>query len=260
MKYTCDCGHTFEYEEKDVKGHRLMVGDSTKIEDVEKLMNGQKADMVFTDPPYGVSYEGGQINQKKTKIIMGDDKPIKDLFYNFISNALVVTTDKGAFYIFFSFDNNNVLDVLTSVKSVGLRIKALLIWHKTNAGFGSLNHRYKQKHEPFLYCSKEGLAENFYGATNEVTIWDLKRDGLNKYHPTQKPVELSARAIKNSSKKEDIVLDLFGGSGSTLIACEQLNRTCYMMELDPKYCDVIRKRYWKFTHDNNEEGWEDGTR
>lgn len=239
--------------------HRLMCGDSTKIEDVEKLMDGKKADMVFTDPPYGVSYVGGLGNQKKREGIIGDDKPVGDLFYNSMSNAVSITIDKASFYIFYSFDNKNALDVIGAIKNAGLRIKALLIWHKTNAGFGSLNHHYKQKHEPFFYCSKDELAENWYGPSNEVTIWDLKRDGLNEFHPTQKPVELCARAIKNSSKTDDGVLDLFGGSGSTLIACEQTNRICYMMEISEAYCDTIRRRYWKYTHNNNEDGWQEGT-
>jgi site-specific DNA-methyltransferase (adenine-specific) len=142
--------------------HRLMCGDSTKIEDVERLMDGKKADMVFTDPPYGVDYEGGLSNSKKREKLIGDTGDITELFERSLTNAVSSTIDKSAYYIFFSFDNKNVSRVLESVKNAGLKIKALLIWHKINAGFGSLNHRYKQKHEPFLYCCKDKFSENFY--------------------------------------------------------------------------------------------------
>lgn len=118
---------------------------------------------------------------------------------------------------------------------------------------------YQWKHEPILYGWMDGGSHAFYGGRDQTTVWDIARPSVSKEHPTMKPIALIDRALKNSSKSGDIILDVFGGSGSTLIACEQTKRVCYMMELDTHYVDVIRKRYWKITHDNNDEGWEQGT-
>jgi len=225
--------------------HRLFCGDATVITDVEKLMGGEKADMVFTDPPYGVDYHGGTINDKQRNGIKGDATDSKELYRDALSNAVITTKAKAAFYIWFA--SSHIVTTAMALRDAGLRHKALIIWHKTNAGFGSLNHHYKQKHEPCFYMSKQGEAELWCGPSNEVTVWDIARDGRNEYHLTQKPVALPERAIGNSSHLNDIVLDLFGGSGSTLIACEKLCRRCFMMEIDEHYCDVIIKRYEDFT-------------
>lgn len=249
MEYTCECGHTFEYEEKDIKSHYLMCGDSTKVEDVEKLMNGQKADMVFTDPPYGVGYDGGA---KKRDNLENDENTT---IYNSLSNTVGVCSATSALYIWCS--PNKQPEVIGLLKSIGIDVRSFIVWVKNNATFSNFSMQYHAKYESLLYCFISGNSPEWYGENNEVTVWEANRAVKNEYHPTQKPVELSSRAIKNSSKKDDIVLDLFGGSGSTLIACEQLDRTCFMMEISEAYCDVIRKRYARLI--NQEEIWQDLT-
>ena len=232
--------------------HRIMCGDSTKIEDVEKLMDGKKADMVFTDPPYGVSYTGG-LQFKKTGVVKDNQEMIEgDETAEIYSKVIPILADfcNGACYTWFA--GTKAKSIYEAIESVG-DIHALIIWVK-NGGFGALNANYKQKHEPCLYWCAKGKRLNFTGATTETTIWNIDKDGLNKLHPTQKPVALAHKAIMNHSA--GLVLDLFLGSGSTLIACEQTNRICYGMEIDPKYIDVIRKRYAKFI---GEEDWERAT-
>ena len=225
--------------------HRLMCGDAIKIEDVEKLMNGQKADMVFTDPPYGVAYTGGQFysgkpSPNRREEIIGD----RNLIYQeSISNA-VAYSKGGAFYIFYG--SGFSAEVLTQLKNAGLEQRAIIIWKKLNTGYGDLNSNYKNNYEPMFYGVIKGKGANWNGDTTQTTTWEFDKPKHNELHPTMKPIELIVKALNNSSKQDDIVLDLFGGSGSTLIACEQTNRTCYMMELDPKYCDVIRTRYQNF--------------
>lgn len=265
----CSCGHEFEYTKADVHSHRLMVGDSTKIEDVEKLMNGQKADMVFTDPPYGMSFDGaiGTHGEKRKKgELINDSLNSKenDAFLDgFITSMRAF--NKGAFYI--TYWRLGIDTLMNALKRGGLRWRNLIIWRKNN--FNLSNSDYKSQYEPLIFGWEDEYEpmlygwineHNFWGRRGESDIWEIPKTQHNDLHSTMKPIKLCARAIGNSSKENNIVLDLFGGSGSTLIACEQLNRTCFMMELDERYCDVIRKRYWKFTHDNNEEGWEDGTK
>jgi DNA modification methylase len=216
--------------------HRLLCGDSTDKETVDRLMDGQKADMVFTDPPYGVDYEGGHLNPYRKKLI-GDDGDI----YSDVVPVIAQFLD-GPCYIWFA--GSKALPVYSAVSKIG-EIHALLIWHKTNATYAAMNAQYKQRHEPCLYWKPKGSSLRWCGATTECTIWEMKRDPRNDMHPTQKPVELPERAIGNH--KASKVLDLFGGSGSTMIACEKLERKCYMMEIDPAYCDVIVKRWEDFT-------------
>ena len=147
----------------------------------------------------------------------------------------------GACYVWFA--DTKARTLYEAAEKYGT-IHALIIWVK-NGGYGALNANYKQKHEPCLYWNPKGTTLGFCGNTTEATVWDIAKDGVNNYHPTQKPVALAAKAINNHSA--GLVLDLFGGSGSTMIASEQLNRTCYMMELDPHYCDVIIERWQKLT-------------
>jgi len=220
--------------------HRVMCGDSTKQEDVEKLMDGKKADMVFTDPPYGVDYSGGiqftktgvKKNQRERLI---DDQNDTDIYSRVV--PIIPQFTNGAVYMWFA--GTQALPVYQAVEKVG-DIHALLIWVK-NGGYSAMNANYKQKHEPCLYWKPKNGKLNFIGKSTETTIWNLDKDGKNEYHPTQKPVALSAKAIQNHDGKT--VLDLFLGSGSTLIACEQTNRICYGMELDEHYIDVILRRY-----------------
>lgn len=236
--------------------HRLLCGDSTDKEQVELLMGGIKAEMCFTDPPYGVNYEGGHFHSGNVNIKRKREKLAQDDSTQIYTDVIPIIAEfvDGACYTFYA--DTKPTDLYIAVEAVG-EIHALLIWHKTNATYAAMNAQYKQRHEPFLYWKPRGSTLRWCGATTEATIWELDKDGKNSMHPTQKPVHLAAKAIKNHDA--DTVLDLFGGSGSTLIACEQLDRTCYMMELDPKYCDVIRKRYWKFVNNNDETGWEENT-
>lgn len=240
--------------------HRLMCGDSTDARSVAILMDGQKADMVFTDPPYLMGFTGNvhadgskSFNSKHGAIL--NDKMSRedgDVFVKKIFDVMGQFT-KGAFYVcFYRLGLDYIFRALDAKK---LDYKALIIWDKGNHTLS--NSDYMSKYEPIVYGWFE--EHSFYGGRSKFDIWSITRTQKNDLHPTMKPIALCATAIQNSSKKGEGVLDLFGGSGSTLIACEQLGRKCYMMELDPKYCDVIRKRYWKLTHDGNEEGWEEGT-
>lgn len=230
--------------------HRLMCGDATKKEDVEKLMDGKKADMVFTDPPYGVSYgdknaflnaigRGNHIQENidnDTKSI----KEMKELWTESFKNMNTYTKAGGTYYGC-SPQGGELMMMMMSWLEAGWELKQQIIWVKNNIVLGRSDYHYK--HEPILYGWKIGKAHQFYGNRGENTVWEVNKPQQSKLHPTMKPIGLVARATKNSSKEEDIIMDLFGGSGSTLIACEQTNRICYMMEIDPKYCDVIRKRY-----------------
>ena len=222
--------------------HRLLCGDSTDRDAVEQLMAGEKADMVFTDPPYGVSYTGGlqfkdgKAEKNNREMIKNDDIDLYDDVFRILAEF-----SNGACYVWFA--DTKAATLYNAAEKYG-EIHALIIWVK-NGGYGALNANYKQKHEPCLYWKPKNCKLNFVGATTETTVWEINKDGVNEYHPTQKPVALPIKAISNHEAEQ--VLDLFGGSGSTLIACEQLNRSCYTMELDPKYCDVIAKRYTKTT-------------
>ena len=218
--------------------HRLLCGDATKQEDVEKLMDGQKADMVFTDPPYGVNYEGGCNSKKRDKLI-GDNSA--ELYPLFLSQITGIVKETAPLYLWFAGNNGGL--VYTAIQASGYTVRALIVWNKLDAHYGNFMAQYMQKHEPCLYCVKE--PPEWVGPSNETTVWDIKQPSKNEYHPTQKPVALAIRAMGNHTVK--IILDLFGGSGSTLIACEQTNRKCYMMEIDPHYCDVIVKRWEDFT-------------
>jgi DNA modification methylase len=227
--------------------HRLMCGDSTSIDAVEKLMDGQKADMVFTDPPYGVSYAGGH-NEKKRKGIQGDTlegQSLSDLFGASLSCAEIVSAEHAAFYIWYA--NGKAVETFSSFASLSLKVRAVICWYKVKSGLGAFMSQYIPNHEPCIYAYKDGCSPQWFGPTDEKTVWELKKEQKNEFHPTQKPIELPERAINNSSKNGDIVLDLFGGSGSTLIACEKTNRKCFMMELDPHYIDVIVARWEKYT-------------
>ena len=223
--------------------HRVMCGDSTSKEAVDILMDGEKADMVFTDPPYGVSYTGGLKNTNKglssnnREMIKNDDI---DLFYQAVEIANYFSN--GVVFMFYA--DTVPFNLYRGVEDVKGEIVALLIWKK-KGGYGALGASYKPNHEPCLIWKPKGVKTNFIGSTTENRIWEIDKEGVNKLHPTQKPVELVERAISNH--KSRIVLDLFLGSGTTLIAAEKTNRKCYGMELDPKYCDVIVKRWEDFT-------------
>ena len=215
--------------------HRIMCGDSTSSDDVAKLMNGEKADMVFTDPPYGVDYIGGS---KKRDGLKGDEKETT-IYQDVI--PIISDISNGPCYVWYADKNPNGL--YSAVKKYG-EIHSVIIWNKNNSTF-NMNIHYKAKHEPCLYWKPKNKTLKWIGNNKEETVWNVDRESSNKLHPTQKPIQLALRAIGNH--KANIVADLFLGSGSTLIAAEKLNRKCYGMELDEKYCDVIIERWEQFT-------------
>lgn len=223
--------------------HRLMCGDSTSETDVALLMGGAGADMIFTDPPYNVGYVG----KGKKKLTIQNDSMAEDQFCAFLTKAFSAmrkTCAGGApYYVCHA-------DVMTAtfrraLLAAGFEVKQTLIWSKSAFVLGRQD--YQWQHEPILYGWAAGASHRWFGGRAETTVWNIARPAANDEHPTMKPVELCARAIGNSSRRGGNVLDLFGGSGSTLIACEQLKRRAYLMELDPKYADVIIERWEKFT-------------
>lgn len=226
--------------------HRLMCGDSTKEEDVKKLCNGEQMDMVFTDPPYNVNYEGS------TGMTIQNDKQSDEDFYNFLlsafKNMFEALKPGGAIYVCHA-DSEGV-NFRNAFKNAGFKLAECLIWVKNSLVLGRQD--YQWRHEPILYGWKEGAGHYFINDRSQDTVWEYNKPKVNDLHPTMKPLELVGRAIKNSSKNNEKVLDLFGGSGSTMIAAEQINRTAYLMELDEKYTDVIVKRMLRFiqTYDN----------
>lgn len=252
--------------------HRLLCGDSTSNPDLQKLMNNAQADMVFTDPPYNVDYKG---KGKNTQEGILNDKMSDNDFADFLIDTFTQTKNfmkAGApCYVFHS--HKTASDFEVALEKVGFNIDTQLIWNKPNAGLG-MNH-YRTKHEPFFYCSLT-KDKKFYGdrtgttvwkipkepeaqlkwflkemegqESGKTSVWSIARANVNEYvHPTQKPVELPARAIVNSSKQGDIILDQFLGSGTTLVSAEKTNRKCYGMELDPKFVDIIVQRYVNYT-------------
>jgi site-specific DNA-methyltransferase (adenine-specific) len=225
--------------------HRLLCGDSTNSDDVAKLMNGEKADMVFTDPPYGVSYEGGHNNKKRKGIendkLSGDS--LSNLFTDSLNTACIFTSDKSPFYIWYASGKSK--ETYLGLSKTDLEVRAVICWYKIKSGLGAFMAQYIPNYEPCIYAHKKGKSINWYGASDEKTVWELKKESENKLHPTQKPVPLAERAIKNSSKLNDIIYDCFLGGGTTMVAAHQLKRKCFGMELDPKYCQVIIDRMQK---------------
>ena len=228
--------------------HRVMCGDATKEEDINKLMDGNKADMVFTDPPYNVDYSGrGKNNLGKIK----NDNQNVDNFNQFLLDAFSLIYDNlkslSLIYVCHPDSHSKPKIAFETAFDQYFNKSSTIIWDKGNAGMGWQD--YRSQHEPLLYGWKKGNGKhNFYGDRTQTSVWYLKRDSVANYsHPTQKPVALSSKAILNSCKKNEIVFDPFLGSGSTLIACEKLNRKFYGLELDPIYVDVIIKRWEDYT-------------
>jgi site-specific DNA-methyltransferase (adenine-specific) len=233
--------------------HRLLCGDSTDSDQVAKLMNGQKADMVFTDPPYNIGFKGSMsnkmVNGKKAPADSANqrhdeiknDAMTEEEFYNFISDVLkeIKINCLGAFYICFGSQTLNQL--LQPLLDLGIEYKSIIIWMKNQAIFSGKD--FKSRYEPIVY----GRFNDFFNGArfNEEDIWQFARTQKNDLHPTMKPIPLIENALNYSSKEGMKVLDLFLGSGSTMVASHQLKRKCYGMELDPKYCQVIIDRMKK---------------
>ena len=244
--------------------HKLMCGDSTNGLHMDSLLKNDKVDMIFTDPPYGVSYAEliKGFSGKQWKDIKGDDmrgNELKDFLRLTLETVKPYMVNRWSCYMCFGARSTFCLfEILDDMK---IKYTVPLVWSKGKMTISW--NRYHPDYEMIAFfgpgSSQTGKMSVWYGPNNERTTWDIKIDNPSSYvHPTQKPVALSARAIRNSTKKADIVLDLFGGSGSTLIACEQMGRKARVMELEPKYCDVIARRWEEYTgkkatkiHDGN---------
>jgi DNA modification methylase len=223
--------------------HRLVCGDSTQTDLVMQLMDGTRADMLHTDPPYGVSYKGGQKEWDGIKNDALTDDSLVDFLYEAFASAVPATKPGAPWYVWHA--DMTTAEFVKALKMVDRKLSSHIIWVKNQMGGGWGD--YRAKHEPCIYSS--GGKSAWYGGRDQSTVWNVDRE-RDYVHPTQKPVELVRRAIDNSSKAGDAVLDLFGGSGSTLIGCEQSGRTAYLMELDPRYVDTIVLRWQGFTGQN----------
>jgi len=229
--------------------HRILCGDSVDLEDLKKLFQGKKADLVVCDPPYNVAYNDQQrptgVKKKRKWDPIESDAMGQEEYEAWLKAVL---SNLGKFigqgapiYLWNGYRQFGPMHLM--LNDLGFHVSCVIIWKKER--FALSYSDYNQQSEFCLYGWKKGNgAHNWYGPTNETTVWEVSRDNINTLvHPTQKPVALSQRAIKNSSKKDDIVLDLFLGSGSTLIGAESMGRRCFGVEIDPKYCDVIIRRY-----------------
>jgi len=233
--------------------HRVLCGDSTKLEDVERLMDGKKADMVFTDPPYNVavndeSEESLKARNRRTDgLKVANDKMSDESFRAFLSDVFVnmFSNIKNGAVAYVCYADSEAVNFISTFKESGFHFGQNVIWNKQQ--FVMTRKDYHYKHEPILYGWKEGEAHPWYSDRKQTSVWNFDRPFKSQLHPTTKPLELVTYAIVNSSKAEDIVLDPFLGSGSTLIASEKTGRICYGMELDPKYVDVIVQRYVDYT-------------
>ena len=223
--------------------HRLMCGDSTSIEDVEKLMGGQLADMLLTDPPYNVAYEG----KTKDRLTIQNDSMDNDSFRQFLrdafSSADAVMKQGAVFYIWHA--DSEGYNFRGACFDIGWKVRQCLIWNKNSMVMGRQD--YQWKHEPCLYGWKDGASHLWASDRKQTTVIDYQRPTKAEIHPTMKPVGLFDYQIKNNTKGGDIVLDLFNGSGTTIMACEQNGRVARCMELDPRYVDACVKRWENFT-------------
>jgi DNA modification methylase len=223
--------------------HRLLCGDATSLAAVERLMDGQKADMVFTDPPYNVDYEG--YTEEKLKIEGDKMTPVQfqEFLLGVFSSYLWALKPGGSLYV--CHPSSWQREFQGALELSDFAVRCQIIWAKNTFawGFG----RYKFQHEPIFYSHRRGQSDAWYGDKSQSTLWEEKKPAANRLHPTMKPVELIERALVNSSKAGDLILDLFGGSGSTPIATEKNGHRARLMELNPQYCDVIVKRWQDFT-------------
>lgn len=225
--------------------HRLMVGDSTDTKQVAALLDGEKADLLLTDPPYNIAYEG---KTEEAMTIQNDDMTDED-FRQFLKNFYSAANDNmkpgATFYIWYA--DTESYNFRGAARDIGWQVRQNLIWAKNTFALGRQD--YQWRHEPCLYGWTEGAAHNWYSDRKQTTVLEFDKPARSDLHPTMKPVALFDYQMKNSSKPGDIVLDLFGGSGTTMIAAEQNGRAACLMELDPRYADVIIKRWEELTGD-----------
>jgi DNA modification methylase len=226
-------------------GHRLLCGDSTVAESYDRLLKGEPVDMVFTDPPYNVNYANSAKDKMrgKDRAILNDN--LGDGFYDFLLAALTPTVAhcRGGIYVAMS---SSELDVLQAAfRAAGGKWSTFIIWAKNTFTLGRAD--YQRQYEPILYGWPEGKQRHWCGDRDQGDVWNIKKPQKNDLHPTMKPVELVERAIRNSSRPGDVVMDPFGGSGTTLIAAEKTGRKARLIELDPKYVDVIVRRWQEWT-------------
>ena len=223
--------------------HRLLCGDATRTEDVERLMDGKKANLIVTDPPYGVSFKSSD------GLTIQNDSMKDEEFYIFLLTAFQCMAEHlengGSSYVFHA--DTEGLNFRKAFIDAGFHLAGVCIWVKNSLVLGRSD--YQWQHEPVLFGWKKGGKHSWYSDRRQTTIWNYDKPKRNKNHPTSKPLDLLGYPICNSSQENAIVLDSFGGSGSTLMACEQLNRICHMMELDEKYASVILRRYVEDTGD-----------
>lgn len=227
--------------------HRLICGDATDADTVNKLMDGRKANLVLTDPPYNVSFESA------SGLKIKNDSMQSEQFYNFLLSSFKCfyenLADGGAFYCFHS--DSEKVNFFRACVDAGFHYSTTCVWVKNALVLGRGD--YQQMHEPVLYAFKDTAKHKWYSDRKQTTIWNFDKPKKNADHPTSKPLDLLAYPIMNSSQANGIVLDSFGGSGSTLISCEQLDRTCFMLEIDEKYASVILRRYAEFKQNGGED-------
>lgn len=223
--------------------HRLMVGDSTNVDHVKALMNGEQADLLLTDPPYNIAYEGKQ----ESAMTIENDSMSEEDFRKFLASAFTAANENmkpgATFYIWYA--DTESYNFRGAAKDIGWQVRENLIWAKNTMVLGRQD--YQWKHEPCLYGWKDGAAHNWYSDRKQTTVLEFDKPQRSDIHPTMKPVALFDYQMQNSSKAGDLVLDIFGGSGTTLVVAEQNGRDARLMELDPRYADVIINRYWELT-------------
>jgi DNA modification methylase len=234
--------------------HRLLCGDACTRKDIDTLMNKQRADLFITDPPYGVNYSTKNVflnainkgNRIQTPI-KNDNNTVSEMNELWTKAFEIIkeySKSGAAYYVFSPQGGELMMMMMVAIQKAGWLLKHSIIWIKNNHVLGRSDYHYK--HEPILYGWKEGAAHQYYGGRKKFSTWFYDKPLKSDLHPTMKPVALLAEAINNSSKSEDIIIDCFAGSGSTLVACEQTGRIAYLCEIDQKYCDVIVKRYITF--------------
>ena len=224
-------------------GHKVQCGDATAPADVRRLLSGESADVVFTDPPYNVDYQGYTEN----RLTIQGDRMNHEQFEQFLRETFrsYRRALKPGASLYICHSSSWQREFQNAIEQAGFAVRCQIIWAKNTFawGFG----RYKFQHEPLFYCHLAGEKDAWYGDKSQSTLWEENKPAASRLHPTMKPVELIERALANSSKAGDLVLDLFGGSGSTLIACERRKRSARLMEIDPAYTDVVVQRWQEYT-------------